>query len=109
MNIENYIETQYRKLRESSELNAEFADLYSNINHAKLREIFTILHYNFTSLFRSMNTRLPTGVNGAHFWAAESRQLISTIEITLGLFNTLKRTQYSFDIDDYYFDIITNW
>ena len=106
MNIENYIETQYRKLRESSELNAEFADLYSNINHAKLREIFTILHYNFTSLFRSMNTRLPTGVNGAHFWAAESRQLISTIEITLGLFNTLKRTQYSFDIDDYYFDII---
>lgn len=106
MNIENYIETQYRKLLEVSQLNTEFSDLYSSINHVKLREILTTLHYDFTALFRSMNTRLPTGEYGAHFWAHQSRQLISSIEITLGLYNTLKGTQYAFEIDDYYFDII---
>ena len=106
MNIENYIETQYRKLLEVSQLNTEFSDLYSSINHVKLREILTTLHYEFTALFRSMNTRLPTGEYGAHFWADQSRQLISSIEITLGLYNTLKGTQYAFEIDDYYFDII---
>lgn len=106
MNIENYIETQYRKLQEISQLNIEFSDLYSSINHEKLREIFTTLHYDFTSLFKSMNRRLPTLEDGAHFWADQSRQLISTIEITLGLFKTLKNTQYAFDIDDYYLGII---
>lgn len=106
MNIENYIETQYRKLQEISQLNIEFSDLYSSINHEKLREIFTTLHYDFTSLFKSMNRRLPTLEDGAHFWADQSRRLISTIEITLGLFKTLKNTQYAFDIDDYYLGII---
>lgn len=106
MNIENYIETQYRKLLEFTQLNGEFSELYLSINHIKLREILATLHYEFTSLFRSMNTRLPTKEYGAHFWADSSRQLISTIEITLRLFNTLKNTQYAFEIDNYYLDII---
>ena len=38
MNIENYIETQYRELS-SKGLNSEFSDLYTTINNSKLREI----------------------------------------------------------------------
>lgn len=106
MNIENYIESQYRELIKSGQINPEFADLYAVIDHQRLREILTGLHYNYVSLFRTMNERLPTNENGAHFWADPSRQLINSIEITIGLYNTLKNTKYAFEIDDYYFDLI---
>ena len=108
MNIENYIESQYRALLSTSTLNTEFSDLYTGIGDSKMREILTTLHYNFTTLFRTMNERLPTGENTAHFWAEPSRKLITVIEITLGLYNALKNTKYAFDIDDYYFEIINN-
>lgn len=106
MNVENYIESQYRQLISSSQINAEFVDLYLCIEHQRLRDILTALHYNFISLFRTMNERLPTGDNGAHFWADPSRQLINNIEITIGLFNALKSTKYAFEIDDYYYNLI---
>lgn len=54
MNIENYIEAQYRELQTKG-LNAEFLDLYKNVEYSKLREIITTLHHYFTSLFRTMN------------------------------------------------------
>lgn len=105
MNIENYIEAQYRELQ-SRGFNFEFSELYSSVEHVKLREIMSTLHYYFTSLFRTMNERLPTGEFGAHFWADPSRELISIIEITLGLYNNLKGSKYAFEIDEYYFDLI---
>lgn len=106
MNIENYIETKYRELLSTSTLNSEFSDMYSGIENAKLKEILSTLHYDFTSLFRTMNERLPTGENGAHFWADASRKLIAAIEIVLGLYSTLKNTKYAFEIDNYYFGLI---
>lgn len=105
MNIENYIEAQYRELQTKG-LNAEFLDLYKNVEYSKLCEIITTLHHYFTSLFRTMNERLPTGEYGNHFWAAPSRELIDIIEITLGLYNVLKGSKYAFEIDDYYFNLI---
>ena len=106
MNIENYIESQYRELSSTSQINAEFSDLYATVEHPKLREILMTLHYDLISLFKTMNERLPSGEDGAHFWADPSRSLISPIEITLGLFNALRNTKYAFDIDEYYFDLI---
>lgn len=105
MNIENYIEAQYRELQ-SKGFNAEFSDLYKSVDHIKLREVLATLHYYFTTLFRTMNERLPTGEYGAHFWADPSRELISIIEITLGLYNALKDSKYAFEIDGYYFELI---
>lgn len=106
MNIENYIEAQYRELSEKG-LNSEFEDLYSNVEHNKLREVMMTLHYNFTALFRLMNERLPTGENEAHFWAEPSRELIYTIDMTLGLLNATKKSKYAFKIDQYYYKVIT--
>ena len=105
MNIENYIEAQYRELKDKR-LNNEFQDLYIGVEDVKFREILSTLHYEFVSLFRTMNERLPTGDYGAHFWAAPSRDLIDTVEMTIGLFNAVKGSKYAFEIDEYYDDLI---
>lgn len=105
MNIENYIESQYRELQQIG-LNVEYFDLYNKVEHKRLQEVLMTLHYHLTELFRSMNERLPTNENGAHFWAEPSRQLMKVIEITRGLFHNLKSTKYSFEIDNYYSNLI---
>ena len=107
MNIENYIESQYRELLACSQINAEYSDLYKSFSNHKLREILTTLHHDLTDLFRKMNERLPTGEYGAHFWAEPSRDLIKRIEIIFGLVNTLKETPLAFQIDAYYLDLLT--
>lgn len=107
MNIENYIESQYRELLACSQINAEYSDLYKSFSNHKLREILTTLHHDLTDLFRKMNERLPTGEYGAHFWAEPSRDLINRIEIIFGLVSTLKETPLAFQIDDYYLNLLT--
>ena len=87
-------------------MNIEYIRLYSDVKHKRLREIMATLHYYFIALFKTMNERLPTEENKAHFWADPSRDLINIIEITMGLFHNLKETMYSFDIDDYYYKLI---
>ena len=64
------------------------------------------MHYNLIDSFRTMNERLPTKDTGAHFWADPSRKLIREIEIVLELFNNLKNTPHSFNIDEYYHKLI---
>ena len=99
MNLENYIEGQYRDLMDSSQLNMEYADLYKTIKHQKLREIFMTLHHDLILLFKTMNERLPTDTSvGAHFWAEPSRDLIKRIDIIFGLMNTLKGTELAFEL-----------
>lgn len=104
MNIENYIESQYRELY--TELNIEFKDLYIGIDHPRLGEVFATLHYIFLSKFKMMNERLPTDNYPAHFWAEPSRDLIRAIEIATGLQRTLRESKYAFSFDPYYADVI---
>lgn len=108
MNIDNYIESQYRELLSCSQINAEYADLYKPVKNQKLQEILMTLHHDFIDLFRTMNERLPTGENGAHFWAEPSRALIKRIDISLGLTRTLKETSLAIQIDSYYLKLFTD-
>lgn len=107
MNIENYIESQYRKLLLCSQINAEYSDLYKSFRNQKLREILMTLHHDLVGLFRTMNERLPTGEHEAHFWAEPSRDLIKRIEIIFSLVSSLKETPLAFQIDPYYLDLLT--
>ena len=107
MNIENYIESQYRELLSCSQINAEYSDLYKSFRNQKLREILMTLHHDLVGLFRTMNERLPTGEHEAHFWAEPSRDLIKRIEIILSLVSSLKETPLAFQIDPYYLDLLT--
>lgn len=107
MNIENYIESQYRELLACSQINAEYSDLYKTFKNQKLREILMTLHHDLIGLFRTMNERLPTGEYEAHFWAEPSRDLIKRIDIIFSLFSSLKGTPLAFQIDSYYLDLLT--
>ena len=106
MNIENYIESQYRELLLCSQINAEYSDLYKSFRNQKLREILMTLHHDLVGLFRTMNERLPTGEHEAHFWAEPSRDLIKRIEIIFSLVSSLKETPLAFQIDPYYLDLL---
>ena len=107
MNIENYIESQYRELLLCSQINAEYSDLYKSFRNQKLREMLMTLHHDLVGLFRTMNERLPTGEHEAHFWAEPSRDLIKRIEIIFSLVSSLKETPLAFQIDPYYLDLLT--
>lgn len=107
MNIENYIESQYRELLSCSQINAEYSDLYKSFRNQKLREILMTLHHDLVGFFRTMNERLPTGEHEAHFWAEPSRDLIKRIEIIFSLVSSLKETPLAFQIDPYYLDLLT--
>ena len=107
MNIENYIESQYRELLSCSQINVEYSDLYKSFRNQKLREILMTLHHDLVGLFRTMNERLPTGEHEAHFWAEPSRDLIKRIEIIFSLVSSLKETPLAFQIDPYYLELLT--
>ena len=107
MNVENYIESQYRELLSCSQINADYSDLYKSFRNQKLREILMTLHHDLVGLFRTMNERLPTGEHEAHFWAEPSRDLIKRIEIIFSLVSSLKETPLAFQIDPYYLDLLT--
>ncbi|WP_446810103.1 protein kinase family protein [Methylomonas sp. 2BW1-5-20] len=100
MNVENSIETHYRKLADS--LLNEYEDLYESISNEKLRILFSTLHARVINLFDSMNHRLPTADNSNHFWADPSRELAQTIEIIEALERSLKKSEFAFAIDEYY-------
>ena len=106
LNIDNILETNIRELSTCEITSLEYEELYNDINNDKLRTIFTWLHGGYIKLFRTLNLRLPTGDNEAHFWADPSRELIFLIELTISLQGALKRTEWSFEIEGYYDDLI---
>lgn len=104
MDIENFIESQYREINQIE--NNEFLDLCESVDHKKLKLLFSNLHNNLINLFSLMNERLPTTETGNHFWADPSRDLIKNIEIIKNLHKALNNTKLSFDIDEYYYSLI---
>ena len=109
--IENFIEGQHRKYFQYtsySDCDQQYSGLYRDIPHVKMREMFTAFHSELTSLFDQMNSRLPTGDEGAHYWAGQSRGLIAIIEIVRTMQSELKNTEFAFRIDDYYNGLFTD-
>lgn len=102
LNIDNVLESNIRELNSRGITSFEYEDLYSDISNEKLRTIFSWLHGGYISLFKTLNERLPSGENGAHFWADPSRELIFIIELTISLQSSLRKTGWAFVIDEYY-------
>ena len=106
MNINNILEANIRDLSAQGITSVEYESLYKDINNERIKTIFTWLHGGFINLFGTMNERLPTRDNTAHFWADPSRDLIFIIEMTISLQGYLKGTEWAFSIDDYYDDLL---
>lgn len=104
MNIENFIESKFLELNEDITDN-KYDDLYKTIKNQKLKFIFSVIHYKLISVFKSMNSRLPTKDNTSYFWADSSRELIWLINIIDELERELSNTEFSFTIDPYYKNI----
>lgn len=98
--IDNAIETHYRRL--DGRLSNEYEELYESFNNEKLKLLFSTLHMMLINSFNAMNDRLPTTDMSAHFWADPSRELIESTEIIEALERSLKNSEYSFSIDEYY-------
>ncbi|MCL2376742.1 MAG: abortive infection family protein [Defluviitaleaceae bacterium] len=101
--FENVIEIHSRKLNDK--LNDEFEFLYKDVNHDRLRVIFSTLHAESIRLFDIMNRRLPTDDDVGHYWADPSRDLIEIIESISQLKKDLMNSQLTFDIEPYYAEL----
>ena len=77
-------------------------DFYNDIPSSQLKEFFSILHFHINRLFKYMNRRL----NYKTYTAAESRDLIYIMEEIKTVHSKLKDTQYEFEFDSYYEDIM---
>lgn len=106
MDINNFIESQYREIEHIT--NFEYINLYKSIQSERLQIILSTLHKEFQTLFKLMNDRLPTKDSEAHFWADPSRELIHIIQITNDLIRELSATPYAFQLDEYYTNLISN-
>ena len=102
LKIENFIESQYREFFNGVQINNEYAALYEQIKHPKLRTILATAHHELVSLLELMNTRLPTYEESSHYWADPSRDLLKVISIIDSLHTNLQGSVHAFKIDDYY-------
>ena len=86
--------------------NETCTNLYKDISNKHLKGIFIKLHYEIIRELRMMNTRLPTSDYPAHFWADNSRNLLSAFDVLSRLKETLDNTELKFNIDEEYLEII---
>lgn len=93
---------------EEFKINEEFREIYTDIPSEDLQFLFLTLHSNIIRLFRDLNSRLPTKMHTAHYWADQSRDLIKAIDTAIDTYYSVQDSKYSFNIDEYHFDIFTD-
>jgi len=81
----------------------KFLPFYSDIQSDDLTFLFAYLHYKFNSLFEFINDKM--NVNN-HYNADASRELISAIDLKQKLDKALENSQFAFEIDNEYLNII---
>lgn len=97
MSLQNTIENAHRAL--GANFNNEHIDIYKTFQNQELQEVFSTIHNMFMVNYELMNSRLPTYQEPAHFWAENSRNLLSAIEILQDLQEELENSPHAFKID----------
>lgn len=105
----SYLDVQLNKLTSRFETDgvAIYKGLYKNIKNQRLKEIFSIYHFNLNELFSFMNEKNSPGFGG-HYNADPSRDLIELIKELRFFRATLREdfNEYSFNLDDSYQQVI---
>ncbi len=102
VSYKNAIVAAQRALSAYADDNVEYEHIYENCSDAELRILLATIHHELIKLFTMMNSRLPTGDHSAHYWAAESRELLSVIDIINGLEAGLRGSSNAFCLCGYY-------
>lgn len=106
IDINNFIEAKFREVNQWSNNSSEYENLYTEFQDKRLITIFSILHTNIINQFCFLNRRLPTGDSGAHFWADNSRILLTSLNMVFTLRENLRSSKYEFEIEQDYLQIM---
>lgn len=82
-----------------------YSELYEEIKHETLGDIFIILHTALNKLFEFLYRKYSPG-NGGHYNADESRDLIQVIETIEILTAALKNSRFNFSLESSYADLL---
>lgn len=107
-NIEGFLAVKLKQIeaKYSSESVILFRNFYEDISNKQLKELFSVLHKELNELFSFLNDKNSPGFGG-HFNADPSRELLWIIEQLRIIQETLK-DEYSFEIDDYYTEVLSS-
>ncbi|MBO4644753.1 MAG: protein kinase [Alphaproteobacteria bacterium] len=88
------------------QIDKTYAELYQEFNDENIINILSLLHGQLVECFEVMNQRLPTEEYDVHYRAGDSRQLLLAIKSIRTLKGATINTEYDFDIEKYYSDLL---
>lgn len=106
-NLNNFLQIKLKEFSQKfySEKAILYKGYYNDFGNEHLVEIFSMLHSNLNDLFSFMNSK--NGFRGGHYNADESRQLLDIID-QIRVFQAKLLDEYSFEIDQYYTEVINS-
>lgn len=90
----------------NNEIDKNYSELYREFNNEEFINLLSLLHGKLVAFFEAMNQRLPTTEAGAYYWADHSRKLLMAIKSIRTLKGAAIETEYDFDIEKSYFDLL---
>jgi len=82
---------------------SKFLPFYATVTNDDLAYLFAYLHSSYNSLFQFLNDKLTVN---HHYNADASRELIAVIDMYKRLYKSLQNTDYKFELDDEYLNIL---
>lgn len=79
-----------------------YDDYYNQVKSYALKGLFSIFHYQLNELLMTLNNK----INSRHYLAKDSRELINMIKGIKLIQTNLKDTDYRFEIDEYYEQVL---
>lgn len=92
----------YRKIRSYQRSDGvKYQIFYQDFSFPRLKELLSVIHAILVDCYEEMNNRLPTGPEGGHFRAEDSRALMTAISATKRLQTVLANTSNAITLDEY--------
>lgn len=102
--IEIFIKNKANEIPDSyKDSISKFLPFYVTVSNDDLAYLFAYLHSSYNSLFQFLNDKLTVN---HHYNADASRELIAVIDMYKRLYKSLQNTDYKFELDDEYLNIL---
>jgi predicted nucleotide-binding protein len=102
--VEIFIKNKANDIPDSDKDNiSKFLPFYATVANDDLAYLFAYLHSSYNGLFQFLNYKLSAN---HHYNADVSRELIAVIDMYKSLYKSLQDTDYKFELDDEYLNIL---